>query len=252
MQPLFETYANSIGITLVRIPAGEYYMGSEDGGEDDKPVHSVRITQPFFLSQTAVTLAQWKSVMGTMPGKRKADNRPVTQVSWDDAVSFCEQLSGTPDELRAGCLYRLPTEAVWEYACRAGSNTQYSFGDNESQLANYAWYDSNSGGREHPVGQKNANAWGLFDMHGNVWEWCRDGYGLYDSDAATDPVGSPDSPDRVFRGGSWGNSAQHCRSAFRNGSPAWMGGFNLGFRIAMSKSADEQQGNVAGNPAPQG
>ena len=231
---------NSIGIKLVRIPAGEFDMGSEDGGEDDKPVHRVRITKPFFLGHTPVTIAQWKHVMGTMPSsKRKADNRPVTQVSWDDAVAFCQQLSKHPDELRAGHAYWLPTEAEWEYACRASSNTRYSFGDDESQCADYAWYNANSGDREHPVGQKKPNKWGLFDMHGNVWEWCSDLYGPYASDATTDPQGSSEGSDRVFRGGSWGNAAEHCRSAFRNGSPPWIGGFNLGFRLAMRSSGGE-------------
>lgn len=230
---------NAIAISLVYIPSGEFDMGADDGGQDDNPIHHVRITRPFYLGATTVTLAQWKRVMGTMPSsKRKADDRPVIQVCWDDAVEFCEQLSSHPEELRAGRLYRLPTEAEWEYACRAGSTTRYSFGNDESQLADYAWYTDNSGGREHPVGKKRPNAWGLFDMHGNLWEWCHDWYAPYSDEATTDPEGASVGSDRVVRGGSWGNEPDYCRSAFRGPAAPWMGGFNLGFRIAMTTVAD--------------
>lgn len=235
MQPPLDVLDNSIGMRFVRISAGEFAMGADDGGLDDSPVHRVQISNHYLLGVTTVTLAQWKIVMGTMPSsKRKADSRPVTQVCWDDAVEFCNELSKLPQEHLAGHVYRLPTEAEWEYACRAGSTTKFAFGDDETQLSDYAWYEGNSGGRERPVALKKPNAWGLFDMHGNVWEWCSDWYGPYTAAPTTYPQGPTSGSDRVYRGGSWGNGPAFCRSAFRMGGPPWIGGFNLGFRVAMS------------------
>jgi formylglycine-generating enzyme required for sulfatase activity/tRNA A-37 threonylcarbamoyl transferase component Bud32 len=230
---------NSLGIKLKLIPAGTLQMGSNDGEDDEKPVHEVRITKPFYLGVTEVTNAQWQAVMGSGPPSWWKDaDRPVEQVSWTDAEVFCERLSMRPDERTAGREYRLPTEAEWEYACRAGSKTPYSFGfgDDKTNLGNFAWFTSNSGGETHAVGQKRPNAWGLHDMHGNVWEWCSDWYGAYAAGTVTDPIGPAYGSDLVRRGGSWDSSAGGCRSAFRYwNDPSFRGG-NLGFRLALSPS----------------
>jgi formylglycine-generating enzyme required for sulfatase activity len=161
---------------------------------------------------------------------------PVDTLNWDEAVKFCEVLSSRPAEKRAGRVYRLPTEAEWEYACRAGTTTAYSFGDDESLLGDFAWFTGNAGNQTHAVGQKRPNAWGLYDMHGNVWEWCSDWYGDHSGNAVSDPQGVASGSIRVLRGGGWGHSARGCRSAFRHaGSPSYRSG-NLGFRLALSPS----------------
>ena len=160
----------------------------------------------------------------------------MEQVSWTDAIEFCLKLSALPEERTAGRFYQLPTEAQWEYACRAGTTTEYSFGDDESKLGDYAWYKSNSGSKTHPVGQKKPNAWGLYDMHGNVWEWCQDWHGDYAGRAVTNPSGANLGSSRVFRGGSWFGPAGLCRSAGRY----WinpLGRYNhFGFRVSLSPS----------------
>ena len=168
---------NSIGMKLVLIPAGEFLMGSpesdSDAPDEEKPQHKVRISKPFYLGVTEVTQEQYERVMGENPSRFKGDpQRPVEKVSWEDAVAFCRKLSE-----KEGRTYRLPTEAEWEYACRAGSQTKWSFGDDDSALKEYAWYLDNADSTTHPVAQKKPNAWGLYDMHGNVWEWCQDWYG---------------------------------------------------------------------------
>jgi formylglycine-generating enzyme required for sulfatase activity len=153
-------------------------------------------------------------------------------VSWDDAVEFCRKLSELPGEKSTGYVYRLPTEAEWEYACRAGTTTEYSFGDSKSELGDYAWYDKNSGKTTHPVGGKKPNAWGLYDMHGNVFEWCHDWYGDYPSGSVTDPTGAASGSYRVARGGSWSLYSDHCRSANRSRSTP--DSRHLGFRVLRS------------------
>ena len=187
---------NSIGMVLVPIPAGEFVMGSpktESGRRNVEVQHPVTLTKPFLLGVHEVTQGQWQAVMGTTPWKGKqyvkeGDDYPATYVSWNDAVEFCRKLSE-----KEGLEYRLPTEAEWEYACRAGTTTAYSFGDDASELGEYAWYRENAwdAGQKyaHTVGQKKPNPWGLYDMHGNVWEWCEDRYGVYHAGAATDPTG---------------------------------------------------------------
>ena len=227
---------NSIGMKLVLIPPGEFVMGcpeSESDREGNETQHPVRITKPYYLGMYEVTRAQWERVMGMNPS---ASSFPVDRVFWKDAVEFCRKLSAMPAEQSAGRVYRLPTEAEWEYACRAGSTTVYSFGDSAALLGQYAWYSDNSIGRTHPVGRKKPNAWGLYDMHGNVAEWCSDWYdgSYYANSPVNDPTGPPAGSDRVHRGGSWGNPARSCRSAYRYWY--WPGNrfSSCGFRVAFS------------------
>jgi formylglycine-generating enzyme required for sulfatase activity len=162
---------------------------------------------------------------------------PVENVLWSDAVEFCKRLSELPEEKKAGRVYRLPSEAEWEYSCRAGSKTTFSFGESSESLGDYAWYKKNSKSETHPVGEKNPNAWGLYDMHGNVWEWCSDWYAsYYTKDAVTDPVGPGESLGHVIRGGCWINKPEHCRSAVRLPVvPSYSSG-SYGFRVALSPS----------------
>jgi formylglycine-generating enzyme required for sulfatase activity len=217
---------NSIGMDMKLIPAGKFTMG--DGG------HQVTLTQPFSLGVYEVTQEQYERVMGTNPSDFNGAKNPVEQVSWEDAVEFCRKLSALPEEKAAGHVYRLPTDAEWEYACRAGTTTEYCFGDDENQLGDYAWYDENSGDRTHPVGQKKPNAWGLYDMHGNVWEWCQDWYADLPAGAVTDPTGPSTGSDRVSRGGCWIYGSDNCRSANRiRNSPGRRSGI-LGFRVLRS------------------
>jgi formylglycine-generating enzyme required for sulfatase activity len=207
---------------LVLIPAGEFLMGSPDSDSEatsaEKPQHRVRISKPFYLGMYEVTQAEYQRVMGANPSYfsttkvgQDTSQHPVETVAWTDAVEFCRKLSELPEEKAAGRIYRLPTEAEWEYACRAGSATKYGFGDSEIQLGEYAWYGSNSGGATHPVGQKKPNAFGLYDMHGNVWEWCQDWYSdtyygqFARQTAADDPVGPSSGTNRVLRGGASNN-----------------------------------------------
>jgi formylglycine-generating enzyme required for sulfatase activity len=228
-----ESITNSIGIKLSKISAGTFTMVDRDNAPE------VTLTQPFYLGVTEVTNAQWRAVMGSVPSKCKDDDCPVEQVSWKEAVSFCEKLSSLSAERAAGRVYRLPTEAEWEYACRAGTTTAYSFGDDDSLLGDFAWFEDNADDRIHPVGQKRSNAWGLYDMHGNVWEWCSDWYGDYPDGAVSDPQGPSSGENRVRRGGGWSYSAGYCRSAFRGrGGPSGRNR-NLGLRLALSPSGSQ-------------
>ena len=222
------------GITFIAIPAGRFRMGSDKGHNDEKPVHEVRITQAFLLGKYPVTNAQYARFLEAAGKKAMKpaswDDRrfnqpeqPVVGVSWDEARAFCEWAGG-----------RLPTEAEWEYACRAGTITEYSFGDDAKDLGEYAWFGDNSDGHTQPVGAKKPNPWGLYDMHGNVWEWCQDGFdsGYYAKSPRDDPPGPPKASRRVIRGGGWADVAEGCRSAYRCASePAYRFG-DLGFRVA--------------------
>jgi formylglycine-generating enzyme required for sulfatase activity len=207
-----EVVHEKTGVEMVFIPAGEFEMGSNDGEGEEKPVHRVRITHPFYMGKCEVTQGQWQRLMGNNPSNFKGvDRLPVEGVSWYDCQEFLK---------KAGEGLKLPTEAQWEYACRAGTKTQYSFGNGEGQLGKYAWYGGNSGEMTHPVGEKSPNAWGLYDMHGNVWEWCADGFdgNYYSNSPAEDPKGPHWKQERVVRGGSWINIiAGYCRSAGRTG-----------------------------------
>ena len=215
---------------FVLLPAGTFQMGSDDSDayDDEKPVHTVHITQPFYLGKYEVTQGQWQAVTGNNPSNFKGDpNRPVESVSWDDVQEFIRRLNSR----EGGATYRLPTEAEWEYAARAGSQTRWSFGDEASQLGRYAWYDGNAGRQTHPVGQLQPNPWGLYDMHGNVWEWVQDWYGSYASGAAVDPAGPASGSGRVYRGGGWDFTARGCRSANRGVDEPGFRLDSLGFRL---------------------
>jgi formylglycine-generating enzyme required for sulfatase activity len=247
---------NTVGIKLVLIPPGQFMMGSlasEAGREPDETYRKVTLSQPFQIGEFEVTQSQYKEVMGVNPSKSKVSNCPVEQVSWEDAVEFCKRLSALPEERAAGHVYRLPTEAEWEFACRAGTTTAYCFGDDAKKLRDYSWFKDNSGDKElatsetpdlktlvanncrtHSVGQKKANGFGLHDMHGNVWEWCFDRKGDYGSAAVVNPVGPSSGSDRVFRGGSWDYFARGCRSADRNFNVPSFRFFGLGFRVVMA------------------
>ena len=228
---------NSIGMKLRLIPAGEFMMGSpgtESGRGDDETQHGVSITKPFYLGVTEVTQEQYQKVMGTNPSKFKGPQNPVEQVNWNDALEFCRKLSAMPAEKTAGHEYRLPTEAEWEYACRSGTTTAYGFGADASRLGDYGWFEGNSDSKTHPVGEKKPNAWGLYDMHSNVAEWCQDRYGVYPGGSATDPTGATSGSDRVIRGGCWFYGAGYCRSALRiRHSPGGRISI-LGFRVLRS------------------
>jgi formylglycine-generating enzyme required for sulfatase activity len=231
---------NSIGMKLARIPKGTFTMGSPESEEgrysDEGPQHSVTISKDYYLGAYEVTQEQYQRIMGENPSAFKGANNPVETVSWEDAVAFCKKLSELPEEKAAGRVYRLPTEAEWEYACRAGSTSRFGFGDNYSQLGSYAWFDANSSSTTQPVGGKTSNAWGLYDMHGNVWEWCADWKGDYSTSAVTDPAGPATGSSRVLRGGSWYYVAAICRSAYR-GRPVPSYRFHdSGFRVALSSS----------------
>ena len=217
------TIRNSIGVELTLIPVGAFTMGKR----------TVRLTKPYFIGLHPITVAQWEAVMGVAKSHGTDANCPVEQVNWDDASAFCQTLSAFPDEVWAGRAYRLPTEAEWEHACRAGTTTHYSFGDDNSRLDEYAWFSDNSSMQAHPVGRKKPNAWGLYDMHGNVKEWVSDWYGDYPKTDMTDPPGPATGTLRVRRGGGWNSSANDCRSGFRGYANAAIKDKALGFRVVM-------------------
>ena len=216
-------------IAFVPIPAGSFNMGSDLrwATRFEQPVHRVTISKPFELQTTEVTQAQWKAVMGGNPSDFKGDDLPVERVSWNDVQEFLRKLN----QLESGKGYRLPTEAEWEYACRAGTT-----GDRYGDIDAVAWYDKNSGGGTHTVGKKKPNAWGFYDMLGNVWEWCMDWYDDYPSVDVTDPTGPSSGSGRVDRGGGWYNIAQGCRAAFRSGYDPGSRGNYLGFRLARDSA----------------
>ena len=235
---------NSIGMNFKSIPAGTFMMGYSSTLYG-KVFHQVTLKKPFKLGIYEVTQAQYEKVTGVKPSKFKVADNPVETLTWDHAVDFCRKLSELPAEKDAGNVYRLPTEAEWEYACRAGTTTKYSFGDDESELRDHAWYSENFGGKTHPVGSKKPNAWGLYDMHGNVWEWCQDWLGGYPSGMVRDPTGPASGsahqyritgPLRVYRGGSWFDLAEFCRSASRCRFGPSHRFECMGFRVCLSPS----------------
>jgi formylglycine-generating enzyme required for sulfatase activity len=235
-----------LNLEMESIPEGSFMMGSpkteEDGYEDERPQHKVKVPA-FMIGKYPITQAQWR-VVATLPKVKinlkpdpssfKGEDRPVEQISWLEAVEFCRRLSNhTRRE------YRLPSEAEWEYACRAGTTTAYSFGDKANELGEYAWYSENSESQTHPVGQKQPNAFGLYDMHGNVWEWCADDWhesykgAPKDSQIWIKDIKYYEDPEtsKLLRGGSWYSDAWGCRSACRIGGHARLQNLNLGFRV---------------------
>jgi formylglycine-generating enzyme required for sulfatase activity len=216
-EELIRTYTNSIGMKFVLISSGSFMMGAdkniEEAGDDEQPRHQVTISNFFYLGVYEVTQRQWQAVMGNNPSKFKGNDSPVEEVSWGDIQVFIRRLNKKEGHSR----YRLPTEAEWEYAARAGSTSAYFFGDDESQLGDHAWYGANSGETTHPVGQKRPNAWGLYDMIGNVWEWVGDWYGeaYYANSPSADPTGPLSGTKRINRGCGWAHDASSCRSAIR-------------------------------------
>ena len=244
---------NGVSLKLVQIPAGKFTMGSpkdeKDRGDDeglppgkwvnDNPQIEVTISKPFYLGVTHVTVDQYAQFVKDTgqkheePGFKQPGDHPVVNVSWDDAQAFCQWLSK-----KSGKTVVLPMEAQWEYACRAGTKTRFSFGDKDDDLGDYGWYAGNSMDKDkdarmtHPVGQKKPNAWGLYDVHGNAYQWCSDYYAEY-TGAGTDPTGPKDGSLRVLRGGSWGSTPRNCRSANRGRSDPDRRNDDFGFRMAV-------------------
>lgn len=234
------THTNSIGMEFVLLPAGSFLMGCGSKAEDcssiEKPRHRVTLTRPFYLGRYEVTQAQWAAVMGSNPSKVQRPDNPVENVSWDDVQEFIRRLN----QKEPGKVYRLPTEAEWEYAARAGTKTAYCYGNNEEKLDAYAWnseYVEGGTNGAHPVGRKKPNAWGLYDMHGNVAEWVQDGHkpGLdyYAESPEKDPQGPQESAYRMTRGGSWASPPSDCRSAARLGEKPGQRLEYVGFRLAL-------------------
>jgi len=231
--------SNSLGMTFVSISAGTFMMGSpeDEPGRDNETQHQVTLTQGYYMQTTEVTQGQWEEVMGSNPSycNRCGSDCPVENVSWDDAQEFINKLNQKGEGT-----YMLPTEAQWEYVARAGSTTAFANGEitepygNDPNLDAMGWYWNNSSNTTHPVAQKTPNAWGLYDMHGNVWEWCQDWWGDYNSEAVTDPEGPLSGSYRVFRGGSWYFNAQFCRSALRSYDSPGNWYYDVGFRLVLS------------------
>jgi formylglycine-generating enzyme required for sulfatase activity len=210
---------------MVLIPGGRFLMGDPD--EVDAPLHEVEVSS-FLMDRNLVTQEQYEALVGKNPSRWKRARHPVEQLRWSDAVRYCNERSKreglqpcyAPDTLQCDFEangYRLPTEAEWEYACRAGTTTRYFFGDNPAKLGEYAWFEKNAGGHPHPVGQKQPNPWGLQDIVGNVWEWCNDFYGVdsYTQSPRLNPRGPSRGENKVLRGGAWRFSADNCRSGYR-------------------------------------
>jgi formylglycine-generating enzyme required for sulfatase activity len=217
---------NSIGMKMTLIAPGEFVMGAK-GCPYAQPLHRVRITKPFYLGIYPVTQREWKKVMGDDPSGFKGDDNPVEKINWEACQHFVEKLN----EMEPGAKYRLPTEAEWEFACRAGSNKVYCFTGEEGYLGQYAWYLENSGAKTHPVGKKAMNAWGLYDVHGNVWEWCSDRFDSNEDDeeeeyydyytdcheqgTVDDPQGPEAGVSHILKGGAWNSEGMQCASGSR-------------------------------------
>ena len=219
---------------MIRVEAGTFAMGAtpemEDPWDDEKPAHQVTLTNDYYIGKYEVTQALWQAVMGNNPSNFKGDNLPVEQVSWDDCQEFISQLNRI-----TGKTFRLPTEAEWEYAARGGKKSrgyQYSGSNN---LSDVAWYLGNSDSKTHAVGSKQGNELGIYDMSGNVWEWCQDWYGEYSSSSQTNPTGANGGSFRVFRGSCWSGDAGSCRSSSRNGGTPGICSSGLGVRLVLSE-----------------
>jgi formylglycine-generating enzyme required for sulfatase activity len=235
-----ERIVTTSGIEMLRLPGGEFTLGDDQGEEDEKPAHRVRLS-PFWIDANEVSQAVFQKLMGRNPSKSVGPDKPVERISWHVAIQFCNMRSRKEgfrpcyDLKTSRCDfaadgYRLPTEAEWEYACRAGTATRWSFGDDDAGLANYGWFKGNAAKTTHPIRQKRPNPWGLYDMHGNVAEWCNDFYrDHYDPADRNDPQGPAAGEERVLRGGSWNGGAESCRSAARSGAPPGLADVCFGY-----------------------
>ena len=275
-----DEFTNAVGMKLKLIPAGEFMMGSKKttlellpivtiyaglDPETERPQHRVRITQPYFVSVTEVTQGQWERVMGSRPwttrpnakgetiskvrsranfGERWGPDYPAIWVSWEEAQEFCKLLSRKDD---GKFRYRLPTEAEWEYACRAKTTTTFSFGDTPAKLQDFAWFNENAyrqKGEEyaHEVARRKSNDWGLYDMHGNVSEWCQDWYAAdyYATSPVNDPMGPSEGTKRVVKGGGWHDGDANCRSSSRLGLDPTHSRRALGFRVVAERADGEK------------
>ena len=225
---------DGISIDMVRVEAGTFTMGAtsemKDPYGDEKPAHQVTLTNDYYIGKYEVTQALWQAVMGNNPYYFKGDNLPVERVSWDDCQEFISKLNSI-----TGKTFRLPTEAEWEYAARGGNKSRGYQYSGSSNLSDVAWYDGNSGNKTHSVGSKQANELGIYDMTGNVWEWCQDWYDSYSSSSQVNPTGANSGGCRVNRGGSWSYNAGRCRSSFRNYSKPGYRISDLGFRLFLSE-----------------
>ena len=229
MRSFTEIIALNVRMEMHAIPGGEFLMGSpkKRGYADEYPQHRVTLSA-FYIGKYPITQAQWRAVMRTNPSHFNGNNHPVDSITWDEAVEFCRRLSYATNRN-----YRLPTEAEWEFACRAGTTTLYNYGDEEDLVMQYAWCLPNSGNHTHPVGEKKPNGWGLYDMHGNVWEWCQDWYGgdYYQYSPNVNPAGPTKGTSRVLRGGSWYSLPNYCRSAGRSNHQPELRDPLVGFRV---------------------
>jgi len=264
--PTPEVVVTKSGIYMIVIPGGSFEMGSKGASPDETPAHKVSISS-FWMDRYEVVQEEFRKYQLPDPSHFKGAKQPLDQINWTDAALYCndrsraEGLEPCYDEKTWECDfiasgYRLPTEAEWEYACRAGSSTQYSFGNGPGALKDYAWYTQNSSGTTHPVGQKKPNAWGLYDMHGNVAEWCNDHYaaGYYQQSLDKDPRGPAEGKERVLRGGAWNSSAESCRSAYRTSDPSiddtCLANDAIGFRCVRNAPAPNAAGpRWRGRPA---
>ena len=229
---------NGISIEMVKVEAGTFMMGAtsemkdsyDDPDSDEKPVHQVTLTNDYYMGKYEVTQALWQAVMGSNPSHFKGENLPVETVNWNECQEFISKLNSM-----TGRKFRLPTEAEWEYAARGGKKSRSYQYSGSSNISDVAWYDGNSVNKTHPVGTKQANELGIYDMTGNVWEWCSDWYGFYSSSSQTNPTGADSGSSRVFRGGSWYGNARYCRLSFRDCTPPDCRGYNLGLRLVLSE-----------------
>ena len=225
---------DGISIEMVKVEAGTFLMGATSEMKDpydwEKPVHQVILTNDYYMGKYEVTQALWEAVMGSNPSQFKGDNLPVEKVSWSDCQEFISKLNSM-----TGRKFRLPTEAEWEYAARGGKKSRGYQYSGSSNISDVAWYDGNSGSKTHPVGTKQANELGIYDMSGNVYEWCSDRYGSYSSSSQTNPTGAYFMSHRVGRGGCWDCNAWYCRSSFRNGSTPDSRDSGLGLRLVLSE-----------------
>ncbi|MCC5840733.1 MAG: SUMF1/EgtB/PvdO family nonheme iron enzyme, partial [Opitutales bacterium] len=233
-QPGLDWTVPDIGLELVWIKPGSFLFG----GSTLDTMRDCMLHDGFWLAKSPITQIQYARVTGRNPARfRGSDQLPIESISWEEALDFCAKLS---KKVLTGCTsphgFRLPTEAQWEYACRAGSQDQFSFGDDDTQLGHHAWYAGNSKRRTHPVGSKRANPWGFHDMNGNVWEWCMDWHADLPDRPLVDWIGPSTGQDRVCRGGAWNSGTEACRSSSRQASnPKHRSPF-IGFRVALSRA----------------